>query len=60
VLPVARCARTAEHPGMSTKRNTTTAAWGAALVRALAYSPWVTFMIPPAIAFPKRRERSGA
>jgi hypothetical protein len=45
---------------MSTKHNTTTATWGAALVRALAYSPWVTFMIPPAIMFPARRERSGA
>jgi len=45
---------------MSTKRNTTTDGWVAALLRALAYNPWVTFMIPPTIAFPKRRERSGA
>jgi hypothetical protein len=45
---------------MSTKRNTTTAAWGAALVRALAYSPWVAFMVPSATTFVARRERSGA
>jgi len=45
---------------MFTKRNTTAAAWGAALVRALAYSPWLTFMIPPDTTFAARRERSGA
>lgn len=60
MLPVARSARTADHPVMSTHRNTTTAAWGAALVRALAHSPWLTFMIPPATMVAARRERSGA
>jgi hypothetical protein len=45
---------------MSTKRNTATAAWGAALIRALAYSPWLTFVIPPDLTFAARRERSGA
>jgi hypothetical protein len=60
VLPVARWTRTADHRVMSTKRNTTTATWGAALVRALAYSPWLAFMIPPAITFDARRERSDA
>ena len=45
---------------MSTKPNTTTAAWGAALIRALAYSPWLTFMMPPVTTFAARRERSGA
>jgi hypothetical protein len=44
---------------MSTTHNTTTEGWGAALLRALAYNPWVTFMVPPTIAFSKRRERSG-
>jgi hypothetical protein len=60
VLPVARRSRAAEHPVMSTKRNTTTAGWSAALVRALAYSPWLTFVIPPDLTFAARRERSGA
>jgi len=45
---------------MSSKPNTTTAAWGAALVRALAYSPWLTLMIPPVTTSAARRERSGA
>ena len=44
---------------MSTKPNTTTPAWGAALIRALAYSPWLTFMMPPVTTFAARRDRSG-
>jgi hypothetical protein len=45
---------------MFTKPNINTAAWGAALVRSIAYSPWLLFTIPPANTPGARRERSGA
>jgi len=45
---------------MFNKRNINTAAWGAAFVRSLAYSPWLLFVIPPADTFVARRERSDA
>ena len=60
MLPVARRARANDHAGMSTKRNTTIAAWGTTLVRGLAYSPWVTFMIVPVTTLRVRNTRSDA
>jgi hypothetical protein len=44
---------------MSTKRNTTTATWGAALIRALACTPWMSLMVAPS-TFAAPRDRSDA
>jgi hypothetical protein len=45
---------------MSTNRHITTGSWGTALVRSLAYTPWLAFMIPPVTMSAVRRERSGS